>query len=187
MLQTSVTRLCLPLPLMLDVMWHWVTKVLNLYPLTQKRHLGWSSSQPPECFLVRSSQQNVLRRSSSSVTCSGEVVCSFCISASSNPCLRGISLPVSDLDRPFLWSVRRTRSSGSGTGHGCFTQDELLKFRKTINHYNVLCVYCVVYYETIKWKLKMKPISECWCDERLKTKAEESKSLSDTGLFIINR
>jgi hypothetical protein len=45
----------------------------------------------------------------------------------------------------------------------------------------------IVYYESIKRELKIKPIYECWCDERLKTKAEESKSLSDTGLFIINR
>jgi hypothetical protein len=29
----------------------------------------------------------------------------------------------------------------------------------------------------------MKPISECRCDERLKTKGEESTCLSDTGLF----
>ena len=41
----------------------------------------------------------------------------------------------------------------------------------------------VVYYETIKEEIKIKPISECRCDERLKTKAEESTRLSDTGLF----
>ena len=41
----------------------------------------------------------------------------------------------------------------------------------------------VVYYETIKLELKIKPISECRCDERLKTKPEESTRLSDTGLF----
>jgi hypothetical protein len=40
-----------------------------------------------------------------------------------------------------------------------------------------------VYYETIKRELKIKPISECRCDERLKTKTEESTLLSDTGLF----
>ena len=87
-------------------------------------------------------------------------------------------------DRPFLWDVRRTWSGGSGTGHGWFAEAELLKFRKTINHDNVLCVYCVVYYETIKRELKIKPISECRCDERLKTKAEESTCLSDTGFII---
>ena len=30
---------------------------------------------------------------------------------------------------------------------------------------------------------KIKPISQCRCDERLKTKAEESTGFSDTGLF----
>jgi len=38
-----------------------------------------------------------------------------------------------------------------------------------------------VYYETIKREVKIKPISECWCDERLKTKVEEFTLLSDTG------
>jgi hypothetical protein len=40
----------------------------------------------------------------------------------------------------------------------------------------------IVYYESIKRELKIKPISECRCDERLKTKPEESTFLSDTGL-----
>jgi len=40
-----------------------------------------------------------------------------------------------------------------------------------------------VYYESIKRDLKIKPISECRCDERLKTKVEESIRLSDTGLI----
>jgi hypothetical protein len=35
----------------------------------------------------------------------------------------------------------------------------------------------------IKRELKIRPISECRCDERLKTKAEESTLLSDTWLF----
>ncbi len=35
----------------------------------------------------------------------------------------------------------------------------------------------VVYYESIKRELKIKPISECRCDERLKIKAEESTCL----------
>jgi hypothetical protein len=38
-----------------------------------------------------------------------------------------------------------------------------------------------VYYETINREIKIKPISECRCDERLKTKVEESTSLSDNG------
>ncbi len=32
-------------------------------------------------------------------------------------------------------------------------------------------------------RVKIKPISECPCDERLKTKGEESTRLSDTGLL----
>ena len=43
-----------------------------------------------------------------------------------------------------------------------------------------------VYYESIKRDLKIKPISECRCDERLKTKAEEFTRLSQTPIrFII--
>ena len=41
----------------------------------------------------------------------------------------------------------------------------------------------VVYYESIKPELKIKPIYECRCDERLKTKAEESTRLASTGLI----
>ncbi len=40
-----------------------------------------------------------------------------------------------------------------------------------------------VYYETIKREVKIKPISECRCDERLKTKSEEFTPLSDTGFL----
>jgi hypothetical protein len=39
-----------------------------------------------------------------------------------------------------------------------------------------------VYYESIKRELKIKPIYECRCDERIKTKAEESTRLIYTGL-----
>ena len=39
-----------------------------------------------------------------------------------------------------------------------------------------------VYYESIKRELKIKPIYECRCDERLKTKAEESTRLVSTRL-----
>jgi hypothetical protein len=77
---------------------------------------------------------------------------------------------------------------------------------------SVCCVRCgvtvVVYYESIKRELQIKPIYECRCDEnwiyyesikrelkrrliceyrcneRLKTKTEESTSLSDTGLVV---
>jgi hypothetical protein len=41
----------------------------------------------------------------------------------------------------------------------------------------------VVYYESRKRELKIKPISECRCDERLKTKSEESTRLGYTGLL----
>ncbi len=41
----------------------------------------------------------------------------------------------------------------------------------------------VVYYESIKRELQIKPIYECRCDERLKTKAEESTRLGCTGLL----
>ncbi len=40
-----------------------------------------------------------------------------------------------------------------------------------------------VYYESIKRELKTRPIHECRCDERLKTKAEESTHLPYTGLL----
>ncbi len=40
-----------------------------------------------------------------------------------------------------------------------------------------------VYYESIKRELKSRLIYECRCDERLKTKAEESTRLAYTGLL----
>ncbi len=42
----------------------------------------------------------------------------------------------------------------------------------------------VVYYESIKRELKRRLIYECRCDERLKTKEEESIRLEDTGLVV---
>jgi hypothetical protein len=39
-----------------------------------------------------------------------------------------------------------------------------------------------VYYESINRELKTRPIYECRCDERLKTKTEESTRLTFTGL-----
>jgi hypothetical protein len=41
-----------------------------------------------------------------------------------------------------------------------------------------------VYYESIKGNLKTRPTYECRCDERLKTKVEESTLLTYTGLFV---
>ena len=43
----------------------------------------------------------------------------------------------------------------------------------------------VVYYESIKRGSKIKPIPECRCDEKLKTKAEGSTRLAYTGLLGI--
>ena len=40
-----------------------------------------------------------------------------------------------------------------------------------------------VYYESIKRDLKTRPTYECQCDERLKTKPEESTRLTYTGLL----
>ena len=47
------------------------------------------------------------------------------------------------------------------------------------------CVFVkhVVYYESIKRELKIRPIYECRCDERLKTKTEESTRFTYTGFF----
>ncbi len=48
-----------------------------------------------------------------------------------------------------------------------------------------------VYYESRKLEVETRPIHECRCDERLKTKDEKSTRLVYTGrwvlLFIINR
>jgi hypothetical protein len=40
----------------------------------------------------------------------------------------------------------------------------------------------VVYYESIKRELKIRPTYDCRCDERLKTKTEDSTRLTYTGL-----
>ena len=67
----------------MDTLSRWIVHsiIQSLFQtLHQKRHLGWSLSQPPECFLYRSSGKNVLSRSSSSVRCSSAVVWIFCIS-----------------------------------------------------------------------------------------------------------
>ena len=39
-----------------------------------------------------------------------------------------------------------------------------------------------VYYESLKRELKTKPLNECRCDERLKTRVEESTRLRCPGL-----
>ncbi len=40
-----------------------------------------------------------------------------------------------------------------------------------------------VYNESRKWEVKTRPIYECRCDERLKTKSEKSTRLGYTGLL----
>jgi hypothetical protein len=48
------------------------------------------------------------------------------------------------------------------------------------------CVF--VYNESIKGELKISPICECRCDERLQTKVKEFTRLGYTGLLcIMNR
>ena len=42
----------------------------------------------------------------------------------------------------------------------------------------------VVYYESMKRNRKIKPIYECRCDERLKTKTKEFTRLAYTGLVV---
>ena len=40
-----------------------------------------------------------------------------------------------------------------------------------------------LYYESITREIKKRPINECRCDERLKTKPEESTHLTYTGVL----
>jgi hypothetical protein len=47
-----------------------------------------------------------------------------------------------------------------------------------------VCRGIFVYYESIKRELKRRLIYEYRCDERLKTKNEESTRLADTGLVV---
>ena len=42
----------------------------------------------------------------------------------------------------------------------------------------------LVYYESINRELKIKPIYECRCDERLQTKTKRFTRLSYTGLVV---
>jgi len=41
----------------------------------------------------------------------------------------------------------------------------------------------LVYYKWMKQELKIRPIHECLCDERLNTKDEKSTRLTHTGLI----
>ena len=42
----------------------------------------------------------------------------------------------------------------------------------------------IVYYESIKWELKIRFIYECRCDERLQAKTKEFTHLTYTGLVV---
>ncbi len=61
---------------------------------------------------------------------------------------------------------------------------------KPVRHVNVtkqfIVTHClsVVYYESINREIKRRLIYEYRCDERLKTKNEESTLLEDTGLVV---
>jgi hypothetical protein len=48
---------------------------------------------------------------------------------------------------------------------------------------DVVTILIVVYYESMKREVKTRPIYECRCDERLKTKSEESTRLVYTGFL----
>ena len=45
--------------------------------------------------------------------------------------------------------------------------------------------FLVVYYESLKRELKTKPIYDCRCDERLKTRVEESTRLVCPGVCLL--
>ncbi len=86
-------------------------------------------------------------------------------------------------------NIRSERNSSRGTVIiistvvTCLTTNSLLGDRSISSGRGVQMILCFVYYETIKREIKIKPISECRCDERLKTKVEEFTCLSDNGLL----
>jgi hypothetical protein len=54
-----------------------------------------------------------------------------------------------------------------------------------ISSHNTVCLGSpLFYFESIKWEIKRRIIYEYRCDERLKTKNEESTLLTDTGLVV---
>jgi hypothetical protein len=58
-------------------------------------------------------------------------------------------------------------------------KQEDVRFQMLVHNKNL-----VVYYESIKRELKRRLIYEYRCDERPKTKNEESTRLTDTGLVV---
>ena len=68
------------------------------------------------------------------------------------------------------------RSSIGGDDH----EDESL--RSSLDN---LVTNLVVYYESINRELKTEPIYECRCDERLKSRVEESTHLTFTQFCLL--
>ncbi len=112
--QTSTTRPCLPvLSFILEVMCHWTWKVLYLYVFLQKGHLGCCLSHTVEHFLWRSSTQNNIMTSSSSVSYSCGVVYSFCMSPSFKPFeTPGIFLLSYSGDSVSSWQIKNLKGPG---------------------------------------------------------------------------
>ena len=82
--------------------------------------------------------------------------------------------------KPLLTANNPAPIPGCHAPEGCCAQycgplDLALSIPKYCKHLDV------VYYESIKREPKRRDIYECRCDERLKTKAEESTSHACTG------
>ncbi len=91
------------------------------------------------------------------------------------------------------WAIARSRHDGIPSDY-YYNQCDISVFYQWYPHlviyrYHVIrlirrgCLLGYVYYESRKRELKTKPIYECRCDERLKTKTEKSTRLTYTGLY----
>jgi hypothetical protein len=66
-----------------------------------------------------------------------------------------------------------------------FLVEKLQKCHFWSNRVSLLVESCgVVYYESINQEIKIKPIYECRCDEKLRTQTKRFTSLSYTGLVV---
>jgi hypothetical protein len=110
-------------------------------------------------------------------------VCSICI----------ISLTLAVItNKPFMSDIFSLRVYETWSWWQCsavtFDRWQERKRREKEGRQNEFC-WCFhkggifVYYESIKRELQTRPIYECRCDERLKTKVEESTRLVYTGLL----
>ncbi len=63
---------------------------------------------------------------------------------------------------------------------------EFIEYRRVSYPDTPLSIFIpeIVYYESIKRELKIKPIYECRCDERLQTKTKRFTRLSYTGSVV---